>query len=396
MKSFESMDSNQPGAVILGGDFQGLGIIRCLQEHNISVFVVDYELAIAKYSRYVKRYVYDNRLLDENFFTPFLIKLAKEYDLKGWILYPTRDEMLKIISQNLSELKIWYRVPLPGWDVVQKFYYKEKAYSIAEYLSIPIPRIYAHNNLEDLLKNDLRYPIVLKPSFKEKYYPITKKKAIRIDTEDQLIKEYKEMNQIINTSEIVVQEMIEGGTKNLFSYSTFFDGERSIGGITAVRLRQHPMDFGHATTYAISVNIPELFEMGSKILKEMGYFGIAEVEFMKDEKDNVYKFIEINGRFWGWHTLAREAGINFPYILYCYMLSKKITPQEAKIDAKWIRLLTDIPTVGKELLSGRLSLKDYFRSMLGKKQFAVFSLRDPLPFLIELLLIPYLWIKRGF
>lgn len=390
------MYNNQPGAVILGGDFQGLGIIRCLQEHNIPTFVVDYELGIAKFSRYVKRSVRNNRLLDENLFTGYLISLAKEHNLEGWILYATKDEMLKIISQNLEELKKWFRVPLPGWEVVQKFYFKEQAYNIADKLAIPIPKIYQHNSINDLLNQDLQYPLVLKPSYKEKYYPITKKKAIRVDNKEQLLDEYKAMNLIIDASEIVVQEMIEGGTKNLFSYSTYFDGKKSIGGITAVRLRQHPMDFGHATTYAVSVHIPEIIEMGNRILKEMGYFGIAEVEFMKDDKEDVYKFIEINGRFWGWHTLAREAEINFPYILYCQMLGKETIVHKAKIGARWVRLLTDIPTIVTEFLHGRMSLKQYFKTIHGKKRFAVFSFRDPLPFLIEIILIPYLWLKRGF
>ena len=388
--------NNQPGAIILGGDFQGLGIIRCLQEYNVPVFVVDYELSIAKFSRYVKQSARNYNMLDENVFTGYLIELAKKHNLEGWILYPTKDEMLKIISQNLEELKKWFRVPLPGWDVVQKFYFKEKAYDIAEKLAIPIPKIYHHCSISDLLNQDLLYPLVLKPRNKEKYYPKTKKKAVRVDNEEQLINEYKAMNQIIDSSEIVVQEMIMGGTKNLFSYATYFDGEKSLGGITAARLRQHPMDFGHATTYALSVHIPELEEKSNKLLREMGYSGVAEIEFMKDEKENLFKFIEINGRFWGWHTLAMEAGVNFPYILYCSMLGKELIIPEARDGAKWVRLLTDIPTVIGEIVHGRLSFSKYFRSLQGRKSFAVFSIKDPLPAFVEMLLIPYLWIKRGF
>jgi predicted ATP-grasp superfamily ATP-dependent carboligase len=384
------------GALILGGDFQGLGIIRCLYEYNVPCFVVDYEIGIAKYSRYVKRSVYEPNLLDENYFVDYLIGLAKKQDLKDWVLYATKDEMLKIISINLVKLKEWFKVPLPGWDVVQKFYFKEQAYKIAESIGIPIPKIYDHSSIDDLLRHNLQFPLVLKPSFKEKYYPITKKKAIRVNNIDELKKEYSEMNAIIDTSEIVVQEMIEGGTKNLFSYATYFDGEKSIGGITAVRLRQHPMDFGHATTYAVSVFKPELFEMGNKILKAIGYSGIAEVEFMWDDREKVFKFIEINGRFWGWHTLAREAGINFPFILYQHMLGQVISTNDAEINAKWVRLLTDLPTVFQEIFKGRFTIKDYIASMKGKKRFAVFSINDPLPFFVEILLIPYLWIKRGF
>jgi len=35
-------------------------------------------------------------------------------------------------------------------------------------------------------------------------------------------------------------------------------------------------------------------------------------------------------------------------------------------------------------------------SLKGEREFAVLSLKDPLPFVIELLLLPYLWRKRGF
>jgi len=50
----------------------------------------------------------------------------------------------------------------------------------------------------------------------------------------------------------------------------------------------------------------------------------------------------------------------------------------------------------KEMCKGRLSLKEYFRSLKGKKEYAVWSLGDPLPFIIEVLLAPYFYFKRGF
>ena len=44
----------EAGAVILGGDFLGLGIIRCLSEHQIPCFLVDYEFSISRFSRMYK------------------------------------------------------------------------------------------------------------------------------------------------------------------------------------------------------------------------------------------------------------------------------------------------------------------------------------------------------
>jgi hypothetical protein len=49
-----------------------------------------------------------------------------------------------------------------------------------------------------------------------------------------------------------------------------------------------------------------------------------------------------------------------------------------------------------EIMKGRMSPAEYVTSLKGKKEFAVFSLDDPLPFFAEILMIPYLWVKRGF
>jgi len=47
-------------------------------------------------------------------------------------------------------------------------------------------------------------------------------------------------------------------------------------------------------------------------------------------------------------------------------------------------------------LAGRLDWRDYLRSLKNFHVEAVFNREDPLPGLMELLLIPYLSLKRGF
>jgi predicted ATP-grasp superfamily ATP-dependent carboligase len=48
------------------------------------------------------------------------------------------------------------------------------------------------------------------------------------------------------------------------------------------------------------------------------------------------------------------------------------------------------------LLDGDLDLKSYVRSLTNCNVEAVFSREDPLPGLAEVLLVPYLAVKRGF
>lgn len=384
------------GAIIIGGDFQALGAIRSLAEKGVPVFLLDFERSIARYSRFVKRKAINYSLLSSSRFVDILIDLAKNENLRGWVLFPNNDETVKLLSLNRNRLADWYRNPVPSWEFAEKFYNKKYAYEIAQKLSIPIPRMYGGENLEELLSQNLEFPIVLKPAFKENYYPITKKKAIKVENRESLVYEYNKMASLVRPTDIIVQEMIQGGPKNLFSYVGFFDGERFVAGMSARRIRQHPMDFGHATTYAESIKVPALEIMARKLLKEIKYYGLAEVEFFKEEKDGDFKFIEINGRIWGWHTLAKAAGINLPYILFQHMTGGGI-PQATPLEGvKWIRLITDIPTVMKELFFRRMTIREYYKSLKGRKEFAVFSFRDPVPFFMEFFMIPYLWWKRGF
>jgi predicted ATP-grasp superfamily ATP-dependent carboligase len=73
-------------------------------------------------------------------------------------------------------------------------------------------------------------------------------------------------------------------------------------------------------------------------------------------------------------------------------------PQSVRAEAgiSWIRLLTDLPTSLGEIYRGRQDLREYVRSLRTCNTEAVFSLKDPLPGLVELMLVPYLFVKRGY
>jgi len=385
-----------PGGVVIGSDFQSLGVVRSLRERGIPAFLIEYERGIARYSRFVRRRAAKHDLFSSGNGAQFLLDLARKEQLDGWVLFANSDDAVKFLSQNRAALSQSFRVPVPSWDVTQRFFDKSHAYRAAAEAGIPIPRMYEAESLDALLAQDLCFPLVLKPTFKENYYEKTRKKAILVEDRAQLVAEFSQMIALIPASQIVVQEMITGGPQNLYSFVTVFDGERAVAGMSAKRSRQHPMDFGHATTFAESVHVPEIEELAVRFLRAIGYRGIAEVEFMYDTRSNSYKFIEMNGRVWGWHTLAKAAGVNLPHALYELSMDHTVEATSPALGVKWIRFLTDTPTVVGELWRRRMTIGDYVRSVRGRTEDAVFSWSDPLPFLMEFVLLPYLWWKKGF
>ncbi len=391
-------NNEKPGALVIGGDFQGLGIIKSLAINGIPTVLIDSELCIGKFSRYKSKFLNCPDVKKKSIFLNFLKTLAKDENLQGWVVYPNNDEVVRFLAENKEELEEFYRIPTPKWEISKLIYDKKLTYQLADKIGISIPQTFYPKKPNELSKLKLEFPVIIKPSIRDHFYSKTKCKAIMVRNKEELVKGYKEACLVIDPSEVMIQELIPGGANNLFSLGVLFKNGKVIAKIMAKRSRQHPMDFGHATTYAESIYIPELEELGTQILKAIDYYGLAEVEFMYDPRDNKYKFLEINGRVWGWHTLARAAGVDLPYLLYKSMMGEKILTNGTFAEGvKWIRPITDVPTATLEILKGKMKLKNYLRSFKGKKEFApAFSLDDPLPFVFELILLPYLWRKRGF
>jgi D-aspartate ligase len=383
------------GAVIIGGDFQGLGIVTSLARHKIPVYLLDRGLCAGRFSRYVKRFKVCPQAAQENVLLEFLTNLAVEDGLDGWVVYPTDDETVRFLARHKEDLERHYRLITPSWDVVKYAYEKELTYKLAAECGVLAPRTFYPKTTADLAR-DIEFPVIIKPSIKDPFYTTTRKKAIRVDSRASLMDEFARATEAAAGGQLMLQELIPGGASSLFSVGSLFRDGEFLGRVVARRPRQHPMEFGHATTFAETVDIPELEELACRILSAMRYNGMSEVEFMRDPRDGRYKLLEINARPWGWHTLAIAAGVDLPYLAFLDRLGQRVKQEGFEKNVKWIRLTTDTPTVLGEWLKGRLSCANYFASLRGKKHFALVSLSDPLPFFAEIAMLPYLWKKRGF
>jgi len=383
-------------AVIIGGDFQGLGIARNLSGLGIKILVVDPVFCISRFSRHVDKCLKSPSFTDPDIFTDFLIGLAAEEQLERPVLFPTNDRVVRILSEYREKLEPHYLVPTPPWEVVKYAYDKKFTHILGQDAGVPVPATMYPESEQDLSKLSFDFPVILKPAIIANFFSVIKLKALLAKDPEELVRHYRFMSSVIDKSEIMVQELIRGGTRNLYSFCSFFRDGEVKGKIMARRLRQHPMDFGTSTTYAITCHIPELEEMATRVLRKMNYYGLSEVEFMFDDKDRKYKLIDINTRTWAWHTLGAKAGVNFPLLLFKDMHHEGFAVESFETGVKWFREVTDVAVVLSEMMKRTMTMRDYLQSLKGKKEFAVFSPTDPLPFLAELFMAPYRLYERGF
>lgn len=384
------------GAIVIGGDYQGLGIVRSLGRKNVPVCVIDDEHSIARYSRYTTNSISVPDLRDEKRTVATVLEAGRRLNLEGWVLYPTREETVAAFARYRSILSPFFRVPTPEWDTTQWLWDKRKTYSLAKDLGIPTPRTWYPNSVDELEQVTGDPPFVIKPAIKEHFLYVTKVKAWRANDRTELRRFFQRAASHVGPGEVMVQELIPGGGTQQFAYCSFFKDRRAVGSMVVGRCRQHPPEFGRASTFVETIDLPILEEMSQRFLSAINYYGLVEAEYKLDRRDGQYKLLDVNGRTWGYHTIGQSAGVDFPFMLFEDLLGRPVQTQRARVGVKWLRLITDLPTAAVEILKGHQGWWAYLRSVYNIDIESVFSREDILPGLVELALFPYLVVKRGF
>ncbi len=382
------------GAVVIGGDHPGLAVVRSLGRRGIPVWVLDDQRCISSWSRYATRVIRVDDILDERKTVDAVLEVGRRFNLRNWVLIPTRDETVAAFSRYRAELAEFFRVSTGEWQSVQWAWDKNKTYDLAVTLDIPCPKTFNPRNADDLSALYCSLPLAIKPAVKENFFYATGAKAWRADTVEQLHQLYDKAARQIRPEEILVQEIIPGDGREQYSYCAFVRHGQPHSKLTARRLRQHPREFGRAATYVETVDAPIIDELSERFLRAIDYHGLVEIEFKRDSRDGKYKLLDVNARAWGFHSIGSACGIDFPYLLYADQLELSSEPSHAEAGIGWLRLLTDIPTAISDLVYGSLSLKAYMQSLRATRVESVFKLEDPIPSLAELMLLPFTLRKK--
>jgi len=388
------MNPEQVGAVVIGGEHPGLGIARSLGRRGIPVCVIDDQYSVSQFSKYVTRVVRVRDLRDEQKTVENVIEVGQRYGLKGWVLFPTRDETVAAFSHHRDRLAECFRVTTARWETVRWAWDKKNTYDRAAELGIPVPQTYNPRTESDLAELYGRLPLALKPAVKENFFYATGAKAWRAETPLQLNDLFRRASLQIRPEEILIQEIIPGDGQRQYSYCAFFRDGKAQSTLVARRMRQHPREFGRAATYVETIEHPEVEELSERFLKAIDYYGLVEVEFKHDPRDGQFKLLDVNARTWGFHSIGGPAGVDFPYLLYADQVGTKVERYRARAGVGWLRMVTDLPTAALDLWDRELDLRSYWRSIRRTRAESVFCLRDPLPSVAEILMLPYLVAKK--
>jgi predicted ATP-grasp superfamily ATP-dependent carboligase len=382
------------GALVVGGDHPGLAVVRSLGRRGIPVYVVDDQPCVSRFSRYAKRVIRVPDILDERKTVDSVLEVGRRFNLQNWVLIPTRDETVAAFSRYRDELAEFFTVSTGEWESVQWAWDKKKSYELAETLDIPCPKSFNPKNADELPTLYDRLPLAIKPAVKENFFYATGAKAWRCNSIEQLHRNYERAARQIRPEEILIQEIIPGDGSEQYSWCAFVRNGQPHSTLVARRFRQHPREFGRAATYVETADAPVIEELSERFVRAIRYHGLVEIEYKRDPRDGRYKLLDVNARAWGFHALGAASGVDFPWLLYADMLGLPIEPVRAKPGVGWLRLVTDVPTALSDIVHGSVSPAAYLKSLFATRVESVFALIDPLPFLAEIVLLPWLIAKK--
>lgn len=374
----------------MGLSVPGLGVSRALAARGLPVVGVDSARTPMSYSRHL-RFRRSPGVAQAEALRDFYLGLADEVG-DGAVLCPTADEQVQFLSAHRAALAERYRFFIADAGVIEEVVSKDGLTRLAEDLDLPLPRTVAARDAGELARQagSLRFPCVIKPEFNYSWRPdgmaaigMPPTKAIPVDDLAALLDWYERLRTV--DPAVVVQEMVVGPDPNHYDYHVLVDAEGVIRAeFLGRKLRLAPPHFG-VGTYVESCMHEDVIHAARRIALSVGYRGVANIQFKRDERDGVPYLMDFNPRFNLWTGLAVACGVDLPFLYYQYCLDRSITSPRGWLTGRhWLHLVRDLKSMRTYARDGSCSWTQWLGTVSRPSVGAVMSLRDPLPGLVEI------------
>lgn len=312
----------------------------------------------------------------------------RQQGVEKGVLFPCTDMSVLLVSRFRDRLRPWFHFALPAAEVVEMLIDKIGFYTYAAQAGLPIPTtFFLHNRAEaEQAAGRLNYPCILKPPIKSpEWERNTNKKVFKLDNREEFLQMYDRCAGWADV--LMVQDWIDGPDANLYSCNCYFnDQNEPLVTFIARKLRQWPPETG-TSCLGEEVRNDEVLEASLALFRGVNYHGLGYVEMKRDDRTGRHYIIEPNiGRPTGRSAIAEFSGVALLYTMYCDLTGLPLPANRTQPykGTKWIYLRRDLQSGYYYWRKGQLSLLNWIKSVWGVRQDAVFSRRDPRPFLADL------------
>jgi len=383
------LDDMAPSAIVLNMYYTGLGIARSLGEHGIPVIGLTSQRGVyGNFTRYASIVRCPDSRNEPAQLLDFLTNMGRGIG-NGAVIFPTRDDDVLFLDRFRRELERSFVLAVPEGGALRACLDKWETYLCARRAEVATPQCWLIEDEPALHRiiGEITYPCVLKPVVandwrKNRNWEIVGgRKAISVSSQQELLAEYDVIAATGHRT--LLQELIPGGDDALAIAACYMDRESNmVASFNTQKLLQVPEGFGTGCIVQ-AAEYPQLFEPTLRLLQALHFTGIAEVEYKWNACKSEYQLIEINPRPWDQHRLGKSCGTDLVYLAFCDYagLARPVVRRHSSAD-KWIAEDAFVETAFRLLWKRDPKLRSLFRLARGNRIYAIWSARDPLPFLV--------------
>jgi D-aspartate ligase len=367
-------DGRTPPALVLECSYvNGLSAIRQLAQDGVPVVALDHRPAALGLRSRMAVPVLGPAPGEREAFVEHLAEVCAALGREA-VAFPTHDDYLVAVNDAAPP---GLRLPFGPPALIGRIQAKRFQYEAAARAGVGLPATAYPESLEEArdAAASMPYPAVMKPSlgsgFKHRYG----RPLIEADTPDQLVEAYRAGAEF----EPMFQERIPGGDDALWTVGSYVDARgRALGVFCGRKLLQAPAGVGTCRV-GEAVWDDDAVDGALRLLAELGFHGISQVEYKRDARDGSLRLMEVNARLWQWHSLAAACGVDLVGIAYRDAIGGGADPEPVTSrDAgrrRWVALVRHL----RESRRDRLGLRETLRPLRPPFSEPVLSLRDPMP-----------------
>jgi predicted ATP-grasp superfamily ATP-dependent carboligase len=196
----------------------------------------------------------------------------------------------------------------------------------------------------------------------------------------------------------IVQQIIPSGDGDILVAASYSGADGTVKAMYSGRkIRQFRPDYG-ATCFGISERHLAIEEQSRTFLNNIGYKGFAALEFSRSRTDGRAYFLELNTRTYYHNQLFADAGVDLTQIGYLEMTGRDYETMRVHTVQRegliWLDFLRDMNSIRIKRTQGKITYRQWLRSIVKARSFAYWNWRDPLPFFLgSLCLLKRLYFK---
>lgn len=296
-----------------------LAATRSLGRKGIEVTSISPEKrSITFYSRYCKHRIITPFAPENEGYIEYLEQIVKNE--KFDVLLPGGSGLIFTISKYRDKLSPYTKIPITNKENIEISRDKSKTLKYAMKFGIPCPKTFFSEDIDQSnmreIAQEIGFPAVIKPDIGTGATGISYANSLQ-----EL--EYMYEKTIKEHGSSHIQEYIRG---KKYSGSALFNQDGlPRRGCVQQGLRQIPFT-GGSQIYVVSVKQSQVLDYTFEFLKALKWYGIAEIEFIVDDKDKCPKLLDLNPRLYGSVCLPIAAGVDYPYLLYRLAMDGDVEP----------------------------------------------------------------------